>query len=129
MHAETLYVGDPLTLRSRAPTGPFGVVFEDDGETGYLYGIDSRAEDSILDSLCVYNAAQVKDRELPSLLEIRWSGDGSRAVLFLNGYAHAGFDFALRRGYCRTNYPPSSDWSSAGHAWNDDVLAGLEPAA
>lgn len=34
---------------------PYGAVFEDDGETGYCYAVDTRAAgQSLLDALCVY---------------------------------------------------------------------------
>jgi hypothetical protein len=44
-------------------------------------------------------------------------------MLTINGRAHAVFDFAAKRGYCRTGFPPPSKrWSAEGHAWDDAAL-------
>ena len=128
MTTGTVRVGEPVVIPSRGPTGSFEVVFEDEGDTGYFYALDPSLPAPILDALHVYNVAQVTDAASPLDLQIIWSADGNRAVLLLNRWPHAAFDFALRRGYCRTNFPPSS-WSFSGHAWDDAVLAGLWPAA
>ena len=103
---------------------PFKAVFEDDGDTGYFYGLDTRnAEEPVLDALHIYDVETVSDRELPSRFQIVWTADGTKVALFVNEYSHAAFDFAARRGYCRTNFPPPlhSDFSSAGHEWDDSV--------
>ena len=100
------------------------VFFEDDGDTGYFYDLDTCAESNqILDALHIYNVVSVVDKEKPSLAQIEWSEDGLRAPLFINGYAHAVFDFAGKRGYCRTNFPsPEKKWTSFGHEWSNAAL-------
>lgn len=104
-------------------------MFEDDGETGYFYGLDTRLGDEpILDALHVYNVDGVRDRERPNEVDVVWSEDGLRAALLINGYAHAAFDFGARRGYCRTGFPESSPWSAAGHAWDAAAVDFLGPA-
>jgi len=56
-------------------------------------------------------------------VQLVWSQDGLKAALLVNRYPHAVFDFAARRGYCRTGFPPPvSDWSGHDHAWDDRVL-------
>jgi hypothetical protein len=42
-----------------------------------------------------------------------------RVALVIDGYAPAAFDFGTRRAYSRSNFPPASRWSSAGHAWDE----------
>jgi hypothetical protein len=123
--AEQIFlVGEETFVSSKSPATNFGVFFEDDGDTGYFYGMDmSRETDQILDALHIYNVAWVVDKNKPSTARIEWSGDGSKAALFINGYAHAVFDFADKRGYCRTNFPsPETKWTSFGHEWSDSAL-------
>jgi hypothetical protein len=108
-----------------------GVVFQDDGETGYFYALDlTKSDDQIVDALHIYNVGSVTDRHLPSTLCIIWSEDGTKAALLINGYAHAVFDFSARRGFCRTNFPKFADrsphgWQSSDHSWSDQAVAWL----
>lgn len=120
---EQLRVGTNTVLECPAPNTHFGVVFEDDAETGYFYGLDLSREHpgQVVDALHIYNVHSVTDKEKPSLCEIVWAEDGLKAGLFLNGQPHAVFDFASRRGYCRNNFPAISDWSKT-HEWDDRAL-------
>ena len=75
----------------------YGVVFEDDGNTGYFYAINKeKGGMDILDALHVYNVKDVVDKERISNAEFVWSEDGLRAALLVNGYCHAIFDFEQR---------------------------------
>ncbi|MEE7548307.1 DUF2251 domain-containing protein [Xanthomonas sp. Kuri4-1] len=116
-------VGTDIAIEGAAPQGPFSVVFEDDGDTAYCYALDrTRPEQPIQDAMHVYDVASVADRERPSTVTIGWSLDALKAVLLINEYPHAVFDFSAKRGYCRTGFPPpaaGSGWS--GHAWDDAV--------
>jgi hypothetical protein len=98
--AETSFqVGQQLILEGLSPATAFAVVFEDDGTTGYLYGLDTtRVDRTILDALHIYNVDSVVDRELTSTARIMWSSDGLRSLLLINDVPHAGFDFEKRRG-------------------------------
>ena len=42
---ETLHVGQPLVVDGDSPIGRYATVFEDDGNTGYFYAIDTDVED------------------------------------------------------------------------------------
>jgi hypothetical protein len=120
----TIKVGEPVTVEGPSPRSTFGVVFEDDGEAGYLYGVDfAREGNPILDAMHIYNVEQVTDREKPSLVKLVWSGDGLKAALLINNYPHAIFDFDARRGYCRTGFPPADpSWTQFDHSWDDAAL-------
>ena len=73
---QQIRVGDPVLVEGASPTPPFEVVFEDDGETGYFYALDtSRRDNPIVDAMQIYNVAAVKNRHLPSTLQIVWSPD------------------------------------------------------
>lgn len=114
-------------VEGTSPEGRFVAVFEDDGDTGYFYALDTQAEGNpIQDALHIYNANNVTDRARPSMAKIGWSQDGLKAVLLINDYPHAVFDFSTRQGRCRTGFPPAAPdgaWSSAGHAWDDAMIA------
>lgn len=121
---QQITVGTKEVVEGAAPDGSFVVVFEDDGDTGYFYALDrSRLGQPIRDAMHIYDVAAVTDRHLPSLIEIGWSPDSFKAVLLINGRAHAIFDFSATRGYCRTGFPPpskSGGWH--GHDWNDSAF-------
>lgn len=120
---DTLQVGEPIVIEGPAPAGPYSAVFEDDAETGYFYALDtSRNDGPIEDALHIYNVANVSDRSLPSEVKIGWSQCHSKAVLLINGYPHAVFDFAAQRGYSRSGFPPpdpDSPWGRHPHDWDD----------
>jgi hypothetical protein len=120
----TVTVGEPSTVEGPFPSSTFAVVFEDDGETGYLYGLDfSREGNPILDAMHIYNVAQVVDRDKPSRVQLVWSSDGLKAALLINKYPHAVFDFEACRGYCRTEFPPAdSKWTEFDHSWDDSAV-------
>ena len=117
--------GDELFLASESEDGSAAVVFEDDGETGYFYACES-VNGPILDALHIYNVASVKDRDRPSEYEVGWSSLGRQAILMINGYPQAVFDFDGRKGWCRSGFPPppgKNKWSRDGHDWDESCLA------
>jgi hypothetical protein len=120
----TFSPGDQTYFSSTSPLGSVATVFEDDSDSGYFYAVARTGEDiQILDAVQIYVARKVVDRDRPSELAIIWSVDGMKSALFLNDYPHAVFDFAAKRGYCRTGFPgPSSHWPDAGHQWSDSAM-------
>src|SRR5678815_4002694 len=106
MDEQTFQVGSEVFVAQDAPDGRYSAFFEDDGETGFFYAVDlGQADNMILDAVHIYNVANVVDRDRPSTLSIVWSEDGLRCALLINSSPHAAFDFAVKRGYCRTNFP------------------------
>lgn len=83
------------------------VMFEDDGETGYFYAMDLHQPQPVVDSLFVYRLSDIQQSSLhePRQLQICWSEDGYLAVLLLNGYPHAVFDFRNFIGYNHSQFP------------------------
>jgi hypothetical protein len=58
--------GEAAVLESVPKGSRFGVVFEDDGDTGCFYGLDTqRTEQAIVDALHVYDAGDLGDAERP----------------------------------------------------------------
>jgi hypothetical protein len=123
MHHE-FHVGTPTVFESPAPRGVFGVGFEDDGATGYVYGVRRRRLRSpeILDALHLYNVSAVRDRDHAHRLEVRWASDGTRAAVFLNGHVHAAFAFSEQRAACMNAFPPPSPWCRSGHEWDPSLV-------
>lgn len=121
---QTFTVGEPTVVEGPSPGAGFVVVFEDDGHTGYLYGLDpGRDGNPIVDAMHIYNVANITDRDLPSVVRLAWSVDGLKAILLINDYPHAIFDFEARRGYCRTGFPPPDpNWAEFDHAWDDRAV-------
>ena len=116
---EEFRVGSKFVIEGPNDDEPNLCVFEDDGETAYLYAVDISGKELAI----IYNVKDVVDREQPSIAKIGWSMDGMKAVLLINDFPHAVVDFSARRGYCRTAFPPpdpTRGWS--GHEWNDDAL-------
>jgi hypothetical protein len=101
-------------------------VFEDDGDTGYFYALDTSVEGNpFQDAVHIYNTANVTDREKPVFAAIGWSIDNKKVVLLINDYPHAIFDFDGKQGYCRTGFPPpnrSGKWSIGGHSWSESAI-------
>ncbi len=129
MTEETLWVGKPLIVPLDSPNGRYSVFFEDEGETGYFYAVDlNQIEDKIVDAVHIYNVESVADRDKPSRVRIVWSEDGTKCALLINDYPHAAFDFVLKLGYCRTNFPnfenhKNGAWITADHPWSDEAVS------
>ncbi|HWX03051.1 DUF2251 domain-containing protein [Collimonas sp.] len=123
---KTFQVGQPTVVESSAPEGLYVAIFEDDNATGYFYALDASHEvQPIQDALHIYNVANISDRDKPSTVKIGWSLDSQKAVLLINGYPHAVFDFSSKQGYCRTGFPASAHnatWGSQGHEWSEDAI-------
>jgi hypothetical protein len=131
---ETISIGTPVTLVCRSPHTTFTVLFEDDGESGYFYGLqrdfrhdppeleDSEEHQPILDALHIYNVANVVDKDILSVVQIVWSSDGLKSALVLSNYPHAVFDFEAGRAYCRTNFPPPLTDFTNSHEWDNRAI-------
>lgn len=136
---------DSLTFRpghaqlvSDSPVHPGRVVFEDEGPAGHFYVCDRTrgagdrfAEESILDSMLIYNGAALEDRTRERLVSVQWSRSGMQAVLYLDGTAQAMADFAARESFCRSNFPNFLEsktdlWRKDSHAWNEEALRKFE---
>ena len=69
-----LAVGQPCQSHAQSPLTPhFAVVFEDDGQTGYFYALDTRNEQQpIATALHIYNVDNVTDAQLLGKIQICW---------------------------------------------------------
>ena len=106
--SEMITIGDPITLECSSPKTSFAVIFEDDGETGYFYGLDLESKKQpVLDSLNIYNVKDVLDPNVSIKVEISWSEDGLKSRLAINDFPHAVFDFEFQKSLLQ-NQPSTS---------------------
>ncbi|TCP94861.1 hypothetical protein EDC44_1136 [Cricetibacter osteomyelitidis] len=112
---DDLYIGTEKQVGTTSMEhANLSVMFVDDGESGYFYAIDTAKESPIVDSLFVYNVNSVEERQLLRKLEICWAKNGKMALLFINDYPHAVFDFERLVGYNHSKFPEpdiSTMWS------------------
>ena len=121
--SETITIGTPVTFNCPSPKTSFAVVFEDDGETGYFYGLNpENKKQPVLDALHIYNVKDILDENVSVKVEIIWSEDGLKSRLVINGFTHAVFDFESRKAYCRTNFPRPDRRFTNSHKWKDEAL-------
>jgi len=126
---DTFIVGQDIYFDSISPTTSFGVTFEDDLTTGYLYAINTQPGLQILDAVHIYNVVNVIDKLQPSKFQIWWTDDGQIAALLINNYCHAIFDFVKEEGFCRTAFPPpNGKWARDGerNELTDDLVESLK---
>ena len=132
MLEQTFKPGDRTCFGSDSVSHPYSAFFEDDGETGYFYALDrTRSNEMIVDAVHIYNVADVSDHKRESIVSIVWSPEGMKSALLINGFPHAAFDYGAKRGFCRTNFPNSSNvatggWDGTDHQWSDDAIAWLK---
>lgn len=117
-------------LWAQAPGGRYEAIFEDDGEVGYLYGLDQQRKDEgnnpIVDALMIYRVEDDHDRDATYEIEIRWADERNRVGLFVGGECHAVFDFDEKRIVCRSGFPPPTHASFADtHEWDEALVEGL----
>lgn len=113
-------VGMPEVLQSFFEYVPYGVVFEDDGDTGYFY---AASKDGILDALHIYNVEDVSDKHIPNHVLILWDDACTIAALCINDYIHAVYDFVAQAGYCRNGFPEAGgEWVKVENRVLDDEL-------
>lgn len=121
--SETITIGNPATLDCPSPQTDYSVVFEDDGEAGYFYGLNlDNKKQPVLDALLIYNVKDILDEKVSIKVEIIWSEDGLKSRLTINGFTHAVFDFESKKAYCRTNFPAPDRRFTNSHKWSDDAL-------
>ena len=116
--------GEDVFLESFSPENSFGVVFEDDGSTAYLYAVEKKEEMLILDALHIRNTGE---EEVASVqLKIIWSRDWLKCALVIDGHVHALFDFEAHGGYNINEFPPpNSIWTQGDRKLTDELIRQL----
>jgi hypothetical protein len=119
---EKFTVGTPTLLDSTAAAGSIGVMFEDDGTTGYLYAVRPGRELELLDALHIYDVADVADRQVPVQAQLFWTVEETAAALVINGHCHALYDFKWQAGFCRNAFPPPRQPQTLRRELTDELV-------
>ena len=109
IHEQQTFTVGTETFVDSMPGSEYAVIFEDNTETGYFYAARNSEALEILDALHIYNVSDVLDRDKPSKLKILWNEDLSIAVLSINDYYHAAFNFRIQGGFCRNGFPQGNE--------------------
>ena len=106
----------------------FGLVFEENKETGYLY-VTTSGFAEILDALHLYDRGTEEALRPEDEVFLVWSPDLEKAGFYFRGRFQAGVDFRRHEACCRSGFPtlPNTPWLRSTHEWNDKVVRGLEP--
>ena len=108
-------------------TDGFGVVFEDDGDTGYFYALEFIDEErgfEIVEAMHIYDSSEA-DLQQRCLIAIAFSSNGLRACLTVQARPVAIFDFGAKRGYCRNNFPEPKNWGDS-FDWDNSAFEAFE---
>jgi hypothetical protein len=117
------FAGPEEYVKSFEGTG-FGVVFEDEGDTGYLYATNEDHTE-IFDAVHLYNATDPRRLQPGEEAYIVWNPTLSKAGIFYHDRFQAIIDFANRRACCRTGFPPPHGVWRTPHDWDETMVAGL----
>lgn len=116
-------IGTECFVDSVSPSTHFAAVFEEDGDTGYFYALDtSLVGQQILHALHVYDVGRETARGDVIRLEIVWSADGLHAGLKGDGQLRAVLDFSSSTSWQRDAVADTGGlWQSL--AWDSKVEA------
>jgi len=89
------------------------LVFEDDGECGYLYVMS--AEQKIEEAVFVYKSESIEPTQ-SEVLEVAWSADGWVAKVQLGGELVALFNYRSQQFFSASNFPSPRSWSQLPRA-------------
>jgi hypothetical protein len=126
MQQQNFVAGKDVFIESFSPENNYGVVFEDDEETGYFYAVEidpATKQQRILDALHIYEADEITEERKQSTLLIIWSKDWLKCALVIDDECHAVFDFENQGGFNINEFPPpNSFWTKKGRKLTDDII-------
>jgi hypothetical protein len=147
MQERSFVKGEDNFVESFSPENKFGVVFEDDGETGYFYAVEKDAEGQglrVLDALHIYevddedieanggdpvgpgDAGNSVDGRKSSKLMLVWSTDWNKCALVIDGFCHAIYDFVAQGGYNINEFPPpNAIWTKGERQLTDELVRSI----
>jgi hypothetical protein len=117
MQEKAFRKGTDAFIESHSSENKYGVIFEDDGDMGYFYAVETDPEKPvprILDALHIYDALQFREEEKLTNLAIIWSRDWLKCALVLDELCHAVFDFDKQAGYNINEFPPPNAFWTKG---------------
>jgi hypothetical protein len=117
----------PGSYRKFFKRSGYGVVFEDDGQEGYVYATKEDGS-KILDALKLYDQGDAEKISEGDLLKILWHPKLKKVGVMYHGKIQAIFDIAKKESCSRTGFPlPNASWcTSKNHLWDDSAFSGFE---
>jgi len=103
----------------------YGLVLDDDGETGYLY-VTTAGFQEVLDEMHLYNAGESAPSSGERLYFV-WNPALLKAGVYFKGRYQAIVDFGASTACCRGGNPDPdpSGWCRSSHRWDPRMLVGL----
>jgi len=125
--ATPIVFNGPGTYQRKFEGSDFGVVFEDDGESAYLYATNESFE-KIYDALHLYDYGQENQIMPEDEIFIVWNPELMKTGFFYQNKFHAVFDFKNQKACCRSGFPSNEPeaWCKSSHDWDDSIIEGLE---
>jgi len=105
----------------------YGLVLDDDGETGYLY-ITTEDFQEVYDALHLYNSEMPESPKPGETIYVIWNQAMLRAGIFYSGGYMAAVDFQSARACCLSGFPEPAPggWCTSPHSWDPELIEGLE---
>jgi len=146
MQEQAFVPGEDTFIESFSAENNYGVVFEDDGETGYFYAVEKDKDGPglrVLDALHIYEADEFlaakeaiagasggappkEQTEKTSQLLIIWSRDWMKCALVVDGQCQAIYNFETQRGYNINEFPPPNDiWTKGDRKLTNELISSL----
>lgn len=95
-------IGNKAQLQALFEVSDYGAVFEDDGETGYFYLVDTNW---VLDALHIYDAMDIQEADIPFDIKILSDENLTIFALSINDTIHALFDRNVKFWKNRNAFP------------------------
>jgi hypothetical protein len=104
----------------------FGVVLDDDGDTGYLYITSADFED-VHDTLYVYSSTGAEAPTNDEDIFVLYNMELMKAGLFYRDMFWAVVDFKNSKACTRTGMPECKPggWCTGSHSWDEKMMSGL----
>lgn len=146
MQEQPFVPGEDTFIESFSAENNYGVVFEDDGETGYFYAVEKDKDGPglrVLDALHIYQADEFlaakeaiagasggappkEQTEKTSRLLIIWSRDWMKCALVVDGQCQAIYNFETQGGYNINEFPPPNDiWTKGDRKLTNELISSL----
>jgi len=116
----------PATYPLAFEQAGFGLVLDDDGETGYLY-ITSADFEEVYDALHIYNSSGPEAPRQGDELHFLYNPRLLKAGLYYHDKFWAIVDYANSEACCRSGQPQAKPggWCTSSHSWDEKMMGGL----
>jgi len=116
----------PATYPQAFEDAGFGLVLDDDGDTGYLY-VTSVDFEEVHDSLHIYNSTGPESPKPGEEIHLVYNPALVKVGLYYRDKFWAVVDYSKSKACCRSGQPVAKPggWCTSSHSWDDKMVAGL----